>query len=149
MRTCAANSPILSSKNTGERRAAKTTGYSSRTAKLKPRQSLPASIDSDRRTPHAGGSSTRSPSLRMTFVGRYTVNGAEQTAIVGLPVESGHPGGLRVEKATATPDMRKGARRAVHPGLSSVGGAEQQILAIQTIRPGPTVGGVEHVDFRD
>src|SRR5437899_2352915 len=58
-------------------------------------------------------------------------------------------GGLRVEKATATPGMRKGARRAVHPGLSAVGGAEQQILAIQTIRPGPTVGGVEHSDFRD
>jgi len=75
----------------------------------------------------------------------------QENVDAGMSAEEARYAALRQfgEKATATPDIRKGARRAVHPGLSAVGGAEQQILAIQTIRPGPPVGGIEHSDFRD
>src|SRR6266496_2538995 len=76
------------------------------------------------------------------------VRGAEQTAGVGLPVESGHPGGLRVEKPTAILTVRKRARGDIAPGLSTVGGAEEQILTFHAIRPGPTIGGIDHMDFR-
>jgi hypothetical protein len=76
----------------------------------------------------------------------------QQTSDVGIPVERGHPGGLRIEKATAYGGIWKSTRRAILPCSSSIRsmqqqGVLQQITVFITARPSPAVPGINHMDF--